>query len=175
MERRLLQLFQQQVLLQCEFIILAANDGDAALKRADVKGVFFAIQNFLNAAANVSKALWGQSRRFSEQRRELRESIGVADDSPLVGVTMRNNFEHFDEKIDKWWKESASKNYVDLNVGPPGFIGGVAATDMFRNYYPSTGVLTFWGQEFRLGEILSEVQRILPKLSEEANRVHWEK
>ena len=57
----------------------------------------------LNAGANISKAFWGSGGKLAVERKPLRDSIGIDDKSPLRAVTMRNNFEHFDERIDRWW------------------------------------------------------------------------
>jgi hypothetical protein len=60
MAMTLLRAFQRQVLLQCEFVPLAATDVNRFLKHEPMNpsDVFYAVQNLLNAAANVSKALW---------------------------------------------------------------------------------------------------------------------
>ena len=72
-------------------MLLASNQLNAGLILGDVTVVFYATQNLLNAAANVSQALWGQGGSLSAERKELRDSIGITDDSPLSVVTMRNN------------------------------------------------------------------------------------
>jgi hypothetical protein len=71
---------------------------------------------------------------------------------------MRNNFEHFDERLDRWWNESKSHNYADMNIGA---IGGVEEIDSFRQYDAGTRELMFWGQNFNTGDIVAETKRIL--------------
>jgi len=164
MENRLLKIFQLQVALQCKFLIRALEDTNKSDQARDIEGIFFGIQNLLNAGANISKALWGQGLQLASERKPLRESLGVSDASPLIQVKMRNNFEHFDEKIDKWWRTSKHKNYVDTNVGPKGFISGVETGDMFRNYDPQTTDLVFWGQEINIGALVNEARAILSRL-----------
>lgn len=100
----LLRMFQRQALLQCQFALVAAHDINAALVRDDTIGVFYSLQNLLNSAANISKVFWGAGGHLAEARRELRASIALADDSPLLAVAMRNNYEHFDERLDQWSK-----------------------------------------------------------------------
>ena len=80
---------------------------------------------------------------------------------------MRNNFEHLDERLDQWWKESNRHNHVDLSIGPRSMISGIDDIDMFRAFDPRTADLAFWGQSFNIQAIMQEVQRILPKLKEE--------
>ena len=175
METMLLRIFQRQVALQCKFLLRSAIEINAGLKQKNPERVFYALQNLLNSGANISKALWGQRGRLSQQRRLLRDSIGVTDTSPLREVTMRNNFEHLDERLDRWWAESENKKYVDMNVGPRTAIAtNVETKDFFRVFDPQTTDLTFWGEEFNIQVIVKEVEKILPKLLEEANKLPWD-
>jgi hypothetical protein len=114
MDPTLLHIFQTQVELQCRYALLAALQLDAAMLAQDGTTGFYALQNLLNAVANISKVCWGQRGKATEIRRPLRESIGVADTSALRTTTMRNNFEHIDERITEWWNESDSGHtYVE--------------------------------------------------------------
>ena len=171
----LLRTFQKQVLYQCEFLLLAATQVNTGLQEHNTIRVFSGLQNLLNAAANISKALWGQSGKLEAQRQPLRDSINILDDSPLRVVTMRNNFEHFDERLEKWWLESQQHNYCDFNIMPKSTVKGIAPIDWFRSFDPVTSDLCFWSQEFNIQELIAEVQKIYPKLQEEANKPHWEK
>jgi hypothetical protein len=110
MDIMLLRLFQSQVEFQCRVAISAAVDLNAGLAKLDHTKVFGAIQNLLNAAANISKACWGTKGKLSVEREPLRDSIGVTDASPLQEVNMRNNFEHFDERLDRWWRIHTSQH-----------------------------------------------------------------
>jgi hypothetical protein len=175
MELILLRMFQRQVLSQCEYVMLAAEDVNAGLNGPDLNRVFFSLQNLLTAAANASKALWGpqHNRDTAAARKPLRDSIGVRDDSPLKQVTMRNHYEHFDERLDTWWKKSKNHHSVDREIGPSGSFLGFDPLDMFRWFDPTAAKLEFWGQSFDIQAVINEVRRILPKLREEANKPHW--
>lgn len=116
MNLALLRLFQRQVLSQCKFILVSAEQVNAGLKHNDVMYIFCGLQNLLNATANISKELWESGGKKSKERESLRKSIGVSDESPLRDVAMRNNFEHFDERLDRWWADSLRHNYGDMNV-----------------------------------------------------------
>src|SRR5579862_3776447 len=96
---------------------------------------FFHIQAFLVAAANVSKLLWPSGNR--KRGNELRRLLSVTEDSPIANRTLRNHFEHFDERIDSWTTKSKHHMFIDrtILVGPTGpeyhrgGIVGVAPTD----------------------------------------------
>lgn len=154
---------------------LATFDFSSSVLTRDMVRSWCAIQNMLNAAANISKALWGQGGKLAAERKELRDSIEVLDDSPLRSVTMRNIFEHFDERLDKWWKESKGHSLADFNFGDPHeHIQRFDEIDIFRNFLPRTGELIFWSQRFDLQAIANEIERILPKVEQEARKRHWE-
>ena len=172
-----LRMFQRQILFQCQVFALAMLDFKASLVTNDVTRSWCAVQNLLNAAANISKALWGKAGKLAEERKPLRESIGLQDDSPLRNVTMRNNFEHMDERLDKWWKESTRHNVIDFGFGDmhsPSIVQGIDNIDIFRNFVPRTGELIFWNQRFDLDAIAKEIARIHPEVAQEANKPHWE-
>lgn len=136
MDLMLLRMFQGQVLLQCEFMMVAAGELNRGLELMNTRHTFYALQNLLNAGANISKALWGSGGKRAKQRKPLRDSIGVADDSPLRAVAMRNNFEHFDDRLDKWWETSKRHNAVDLTIAPRSAVIGVDSIGLVPRVRP---------------------------------------
>jgi len=174
METMLLRIFQGQVLLQCRFVLLASHEVNSALLTGDTTRCFYALQNLLNAAASISKTLWGQRGEREEERKPIRESIGISNDSPLKPIGIRNDFEHFDERLEKWWKKSKHHNYFDLNLSSRTGIVGVSEVDWFRNFDPQTGEVMFWGTDFNLNLLVKEIMVILPKLTAEVRKPSWE-
>jgi hypothetical protein len=174
MELMLLRTFQRQVELQCRAVLIASHDFNAAMLTNDLTHAWIAIQNLLTAAANISKALWGAGGRLAEERKPLRQSLGVEDTAIFRDVAMRNNFEHYDDRLDRWWETSAHHNHLDMSVLPADSVRGLAEIDMFRVFDPSTGDVVFWGQRFNLNDLLREVERLLPVVSAEAAQLHWE-
>lgn len=129
------------------------------------------IQALLTAVANISKALWGQGGKRYVERQPLRDSLGVDDSSPLRPTSMRNNFDHFDERLDDWWQRSATHNYIDLSFGDmASATKGAPEDEMFRSYDPRTGDLVFWGQRYNLPSIIGEINRIMPLALREASK-----
>src|SRR5437588_834485 len=124
---------------------------------------WYPVQAFLSAVANISKALWGQGGKLSSERAALRASLGVQDASPIRSTTMRNHFDHFDERLDEWWKVSTNHVYIDLSFGDmAGAITGqgLGTQDFFRSFDPATGNLVFWGQIYNVLTIEKEIARI---------------
>jgi hypothetical protein len=182
MDLMLLRVFQRQVESQLRCVLLASREIDAALARMH-KGdtgamaeLWFSVQNLLTAAANVSKACWGQSHKqkvLAAARKPLRDSIGIKNTSPIRRTAMRNNFDHFDERLDEWWATSKNHNHADNVVGPGTVISGIDPRDMFRVLDTATMELVFWGQRFDLRAIVVEADRLLQAVSVETQKPHW--
>jgi hypothetical protein len=144
-------------------------------RRAAMDRVWFSLQNLVIAAANVSKALWGSNKQAAARRTDLRQSLNVNDDSPLFPPrTMRDHFEHYDERLEEWDAKSVNHWHIDRNLGS--FASAMSPPadrlELFRNYDPNTEVVTFWGDDFDIPAIVAEVDRILGVLSSADRRAH---
>lgn len=133
------------------------------------------MESFLSAAANISKTLYGTGdKKLAEFRRPIRESLEIDESSPLYSRKLRNHLEHFDERLDQWYKTSTQKNFVDFNTGPRNsIILGGSDEDMFRNYDDADKVVTFWGGEYPIQPIADAISDLLPKANREAGKPHW--
>lgn len=174
MELIQLRIFQRQVLDQSKYALMSADMINSSLENEDQDGVWFGLQSFLTASANIAKMLWGSGARLANEREDLRASLGVDDNSPFRDVSMRNHFEHMDERIDRWWIESENHNHFDQNIGPVGIFGNAAEIDMFRMFDPDTTEIRFWGDSVSLQQIVDEIDAILPRLEREAAKPHWQ-
>ncbi len=175
MENLLLRVFQSQVADQCRFALTGAaliNEGNQV---HDQDRLWTGCQMFVVGAGNTSKALWGDGRdrpRISKRRQPLRESLAVDDNSPLYSLDLRNHFEHYDERIERWWASSTSRNHLDRLIGKPATVSGIVDTDMFRVFDPSEPTIYFWGERYALQPIASECDRIYRLAQAEAAKPH---
>lgn len=174
MELMLLRAFQQQVVDQCRYVAFSLP---LINQPSDSDDLWIGCQMFVTGSANLSKAFWGEGRgraKIAPRRQPLRDSLGVTEDSPLKAVGMRDNFEHYDQRLDQWWSQSPTHNHLDRSEVAPGGVTGIRNIDMFRVYDREARTLYFWGQPFELQPIASEVGRILPIAVREADKPHWE-
>lgn len=125
----------------------------------DGQRAFFYVQAFLVAAANVSKLLWPNGNKTRGD--ELRQLLKVGDDSPLASRTLRNHFEHFDERIERWVKQSKRHNFIDRNIfsGGRGIVGG-ETIDILRNLDSATLTITFWGEAYDLPQVEEALKKV---------------
>ena len=170
----LLRLFQRQIADNCKVALHGAQLINQGLSPGNQDALWVGVPILLTGAGNAAKALWGQKGKLDAERAPLRQSLNVDDTSALKDVDMRNNFEHYDERLDRWWNESPSHNHLDRMVGPPGGGAGLDDLDRFRVYDPTTNDIVFWGERFNVQAIVTELERILPIAEHEANRPHWE-
>jgi hypothetical protein len=174
MELMLLRLFEREVERHCRYLLVAAHAMQNALAAQDVGGFFMAAQTFVTAGANISKALWGSGGSRTEHRAPLRRSLGVDDNSCLRPTRFRNHLEHYDERLETWWKTSANHNIAEDNIMPAGAIVGIEPSETFRGFDPTTGELTFWGERLSVPTIVAEAKRIHAIAAVEAAKPHWE-
>ena len=166
------RIFLDEIYLECKFVLRANEALHAALgspikETADIEphvdSIWYAIQNLLVAAANISKLLWGDFEDATvNQRAPLRKRLTVGPKSPLKRRDLRNQFEHVDVRIvNQFTGPNAITIYVGRNIGPPPMVSGTK-TPRFHHYDDSTGLLTFWKDSVSIPAIVQEVQRILP-------------
>ena len=174
MDKSILRIFQREIERQCRFAIIAVQDLQKALQAPDMNRVWYSIQSFLVAAGNVSKLLWPSSAHIPDRAKELRNSLGVNDSSPLAPRNFRNHFEHFDERLEDWATSSKRKNFVDSNVVPSGMISEIDPGDYLRNFDTTKNAVTFRGDEYNLKPMVDAIIKLHGKASIEANKAHGE-
>jgi hypothetical protein len=158
-------MFLGQLQFQCHVVLIASQEVDVGVKARNSMDVFLHLQSLLNAAASIAKVCWGQGGRRSAARVEIREAIGIRDDSSFRDVSARNHFEHFDERIeDVWWPNSTAHQLAELSVGPIGVIGMIPAQDRVRYFDPTTGDLYYFGEHFNISAIVNETRRLQPAI-----------
>ncbi len=182
---QLLRHLESEIEFQCKFAIMAAERLTEALTPRDrtstqmewatnpklVPGyrttcAWEALQTILVSAANISKLLWGSRsgkesvrRDRAAKRKPLRDRLHVQDGSPIESLRVRNQFEHFDEKLeerhDKAGPIHAQRN-IDVNISG----GNLPQPQHFGHYNSTTGQVAFWDDEMYIPDVLAEIRRI---------------
>jgi hypothetical protein len=178
--------FLHEIVRQCVFADIAAGDlnlwtrPENIAQAGGIDRVWYSVQGLLISLGNLSKLLWPrelhkerdlslaeQSERSarSERRARLREALGVADNSPLRSVQLRNVFEHIDTELERRVRKNPQPiPYPDSNVEPIDFLLGFDPARFARNLDPDLWTLTFLEKPpLNLGDALEEVARIYSK------------
>ena len=160
MDKQVLRIFQREVEWQCQFALIAVEDLDSANEAGDMRRLWYSVQSFLVAVANVSKLLWNPKVHMSRRALALRRSLGVHNNSPLQPKLFRNHFDRFDERLEEWAMASKRHNLVDSNVVSPGMISGIDPQDCLRNFDPSRYAVTFQGEEHELQPVIDAIVQL---------------
>ena len=126
-------------------------------------------------------ATWGHESRKEKAAKKrgahLRQVLKVDDAHVLRTRTLRDHFEHFDERLDEWAETSPNRNIVDNMIGPRAAIGGDAIKDqdIIRMFDPATKLLVFRGERFDIQGLVNGLTDVQSKVTErlaqlEANR-----
>jgi hypothetical protein len=149
--------FIGEIVLQSKIAEVAAKRLSESKENFDQIEVWSSIQSILVAAGNVSKILW-PSKEYAERGKRLRELLKVDDNNILSDRSLRNHFEHYDDRIEKWFKQQSSSVYSDLVIDPFKSMRGNFLVNYHREYDPLTQTLTFRGESFDLGAMLKELE-----------------
>jgi hypothetical protein len=85
---------------------------------------------------------------------------------------MRNHFEHFDERMEKWNKTSVHHNFADKLIGPTHMILGFEQGDYFRHFDTSKGAIRFNGEEYLIQPIVDELVKVHKAASIECEKMY---
>ncbi len=175
-DRRLEWVFAHELARQARIARRAVGEIDQVVRDAQIDGIprlpdferfWVAVQTFLGSAAMMSKILWATTRQkgitpeMEARRGRLRRRLNVVDSSPVNDKQLRNDFEHFDERLEQWWVEDDRHNIIDESWIPsssrsPAF----HTTSYMRLYDQETGVVSVFDHEVNIGELYRAVIEI---------------
>lgn len=150
----------REIVMQSKFAEKAA---DQLAKSSDSVEIWGSIQSILVAVANVSKILWPARKQYMARGKQLRELLGVEDDSLLSNRTFRNHLEHYDERIEYWFASNNSAVYMDSRIDPfeptP-----LSLPQLFhRSYNPASRTLSFRNESIDLSAVLAALAEVREK------------
>lgn len=119
---------------------------------------------FLSAAGVISKTLFAGSRTGKVECRckRLRQLVGINDLPTLRNLSVRNSFEHIDERLDQIFSSFASGRVEPLSVTerppPPG-------TLVLKRFDPKRLTVSFATAEISVTECMSEISEIESRIN----------
>ncbi len=152
--------FIGEIVNQAKYADRAAEHLKTTNDDADPVEIWGSIQSILIAAANVSKILWPPRKRSATRGEALRKLLDVDDRNPLSDRSLRNHFEHYDERIEDWFEGERSAVYIDSIIDPFNSVWRRNPTNSHRGYDPLTKTLTFRGESTDLAAILSALEAL---------------
>jgi len=101
--------------------------------------------------------------RSIERAKILHQRTPNLENPPHSLRIIRNDYEHFEERLDEWAVNSKSNNYIDLNVSNHGpIVSGVEDRDIFRQLEGHN--LTFWNNSVNLQETVTWANMVGEKM-----------
>lgn len=105
-------------------------------------------------AKERARILWERNPGFLKPPQNLRE--------------IRNDFEHFEERLDIWVTNNDSSNFIDLNVGSDYTTVG-EKNEVFRHLEGSS--LMFWGKQVDLMEVVEWVHGMCEEINKNSKEI----
>ncbi|VGO13380.1 hypothetical protein PDESU_01937 [Pontiella desulfatans] len=134
------------------------NRMESGMWKIDQYEVLNHVQNIVHQAGALSRYFW-PSKKYEGRGVELRRVFSVDETSPLKSRDVRNQAEHFDEKIDEYIKGHIAGNFFPSYVGPKPPNHG-APMLFFRAYYVDKRALEILGKQIELPALVKEIMRI---------------
>lgn len=158
MEKHLLRQFQREVERQCQFVMIALQDLEESSSNGDGRLFWYSVQNFVVAVGRISRLLWPPDPLFPSRGEDLRESLGVGEDSPLRALGFVEHFEHFDRRLETWQVTSERHRFFDSYTEPLDVLAETAPADRLRGYDTDRNAVLFNGEAFELDPVSRAVE-----------------
>jgi len=139
------------------------HDDDERALELPKNALFERLQNILHQAGCVSRYFFPVGQKVkplhAERGARLREAFLVAADNPLADRDLRNAFEHFDERLDRYIADHQVGQFIPDHVGIDRPHSEVPL-HVFKGFYVSTLTFTLLGVEYPMEPIVNEMLRI---------------
>lgn len=149
-------ILMSEIVLQTKIANRAAERLKSANENFDNIEVWGSIQSILVSSGNVSKILWPQKNKKYGER--LRKLLQVKDNNPVSSRKFRNHFEHYDERVEEYFKNQTSTVYRDLAMNPS--ISSFRQRNTHRGYNSINNTLVFRGEVLDLNQVLNALEEI---------------
>lgn len=130
---------------------------------------FLAMHSFISHVTSIYRMLCADTMNPTKKatnagpgRRsfELRELLGVRPDDVPKFEKVRNDLEHYDERIDKWFEEARPHQIIDYSIGSLSHSETMNQEAIIRWLDPDELVLLSRGRKFSLRQIHEQLLTI---------------
>lgn len=150
--------FLSEIVLQSKIVFKAHDRLLLASENRDQVELWSSIQSILVASGNISKILWPSRNKSKDRGLYLRKMLKIEKDHILSNRKFRDHFEHYDERIEKWFLDKPGASYVDLSMNPSMRLS--LPQNDHRGYNSVDNTLVFRGEILDLNKIVIGVQQI---------------
>lgn len=170
MDEFLERIYLDQAQKECEACLVAVQAFNSAPEKENEDPFVYAM-TFIHRAASVSRIFWPpggfnkQLKKRSQQRGHyLRGALEIGENHPIQSRTLRDHFEHFDERLDDWAEKSKNRVIIGALYGDRSTIEGVEDDDIILHYDPATKIFAFRGEKFDMQNLVDGIVDILSRI-----------
>ena len=174
MEKTLLRQFQIEVERQCQFAMIALQDMEEASANSDGRLFWYSVQGLMVAVGRISRLLWPPDPLFPKRGAELRESLGVGEDSPLRVLEFVEHFEYFDKRLETWYVTSEQRRFFDSYTEPLDVLAETAPGDRFRGFQTEKNAVLFHGQTYEIRPVSRAVEDLQARAEAEMQKPRFD-
>jgi hypothetical protein len=99
-------------------------------------------------------------KEYKRRGEKLRKLLNIDESNLLSDRKIRNHFEHYDERIETWFKNQSSAVYRDLAMNPSMYNFGNRFANTHRGYNSFDNTIVFRGESLDLGAVLNALEEI---------------
>lgn len=172
MDNHLKSVYLRQIKEECEFCLAAVQQMNLIMEKQKDGDFFREALDLVHHSAAVSRMLWppgcrdkAKKRRSQRRGEALRGELDIKNEHAIRNRTLRDHFEHFDERLDDWAENSKNRDMIGKFFGPRDAIHGIDDKDIIHHYDPATKKYVFRGEEFDIQELVDGINDIYAKVS----------
>lgn len=173
----ILQIYADEIQLRTSWIVSVANEINQSLKQNEsASTIFRQAMDLIGNAIVILRIIdpTGARRNEIERTNERVDLIrknwpNIPTDPPEGLRDVRNDYEHYDARLDQWAISSERKIIADMNIGP--IIGGTEIHENLRRFQGDT--LYFWDHAVSLSKVLDWAIRVNESVSNKTNEMNF--
>lgn len=181
MDDFLAKIYLEQAKQECERCFFSIDKMNAIL-RNEIKDNFFQYaHDLIHHAAAVSRIFWPpggrnkqSTKRAHRRGQALRDMLSLQSGHAVQNRSLRDHYEHFDERLDDWAENSKYRNIVQRLIGPKTSIGGNAIedSDIIDHFDPATNVFGFRGEHYNIQLLATGLNDIYQKVKTKIEEIN---
>lgn len=162
MDEFTLKIFVDEIKQQSEYALTSYNEMIKALEERNTRAFWYYASSFLSSTANVSKLLGGNKEgTIYSQRKIIRDYFNLENDDLMIHFReVRNAFDHYDSRIDKWAENVPQRIYITNAIASKEDIEvqGMSPDNYMRFFNPKTGILSVLTAEMDIYKAAKELE-----------------
>jgi hypothetical protein len=140
-------------------VLHTLSESKRSIQPSETEAILNHLQNIIVQGAVLSRYLWPVRKGHAKRGQMLRNFLKVTDENPLKTRDLRNDIEHFDEKLDLYLANGLVGYIFPQHVGLLPENDGVPC-HVFRAYYVDVGIFELLGKRYEIQPIADEIWRL---------------